>query len=75
VFRVFGLTRGDCDAQDAHVDREVLLTEDLATGQALQLCPKCFLAQLRLRAKGKKAEPAAGPGVPPFADGRLPPTP
>jgi hypothetical protein len=34
---------------------EVLEVEDLVTRQSLKLCQKCFIDQLRLRSKGKKA--------------------
>lgn len=67
MYQVFGLTKGDCDAADAHTDREVLIVEDLIATQALRLCPKCFMAQLKLRAKGRKqtqdgtGEPLAQP--------------
>ena len=30
--------------------------EDLLTHQALKLCPKCFIEQLKLRSKGQKTE-------------------
>ena len=57
MFHVRSLDRGDCDNNESHGDRDVLFVEDLVTKQSLRLCPKCFIAQLKLRSKGKTEEP------------------
>ncbi len=54
MFKVLKVLRGNCDNNEAHTDTEVFMVEDLITHQVLNLCPKCFLAQMRLRCKGKK---------------------
>lgn len=58
MFKVTGLTTANCDGQESHTDREVYQVEDLLTGQRLNLCPKCLLAQTRLRSKGRNGEKA-----------------
>ena len=67
MFKVFGLTKGNCDGDESHADREVMLVEDTLSGRALHLCPKCFLSQLRFRSKGKRVEPAAADDGQPHA--------
>lgn len=54
MFTVMMVKKDQCDGNEAHADREVLVVEDLQTKQTLHLCQKCFLAQLRLRAKGRR---------------------
>jgi len=50
----------DCDAVDAHTERDVYLVEDLVMRTTIHLCPKCLLAQTKLRSKGRpQAAPAA----------------
>lgn len=56
-----------CDANDNHVDVEVIEVQDTVTKETVNLCPKCFLAQLRLRSKGRKTN-GDGQPVLPFAE-------
>lgn len=57
MFQINGLERGNCDAAESHVDREVVAVQDLLTKQLLCFCPKCLIAQIRLRSKGRKPDP------------------
>ncbi len=56
MFKVNGVVVANCDAVEAHLDREVFVVEDLVMKSSLNLCPKCFMAQLKLRSKGKKTQ-------------------
>lgn len=56
MFRVFGITIGNCDGADSHTEREVYMAEDLMMKTSLYLCQKCFHAQMKLRCKGKKSD-------------------
>jgi hypothetical protein len=67
VFHTFPIERGDCDLNpNSHVDRDVVPVLDPQSGERFRFCEKCYLAQLRLRSRGRKAEgngevPAAVP--------------
>lgn len=56
VYKTLNLRRDNCDGNEKHLDVDVLVVEDLITGQTLLLCQKCFFAQLKLRAKGRRPE-------------------
>lgn len=64
MFKVNGLTRGTCDANENHADRNCYEVEDLLTHQHLRFCPKCFEAHVALRSKGTKSGPPPN-GQPP----------
>lgn len=54
MWKILLLKVANCDAVDSHTEREVYLVEDQVMKTTIHLCPKCLLAQTKLRSKGRQ---------------------